>query len=205
MTIPLPNPLSTTEAVLIGLLLVFFAVWGWRHGLDATLIAGLFTVVALVAVPKLAPELAKVLNLIVGGMQLFTGGQFSKENLDAIANAQYQPIPSLINVQDANSTGMVLVTLGLFGVIVYIGFNYAVKKAGRKDPFFESVFGFIGAGVLGYVILTFVLEHLVQFPPVVIEQGAVPDIKVNAVLLVAVLVVLIVFGVKRSKPPAKKK
>ena len=35
MTIPLPNPLTTTETVLVGLLLLFFALWGWRHGLDA--------------------------------------------------------------------------------------------------------------------------------------------------------------------------
>jgi len=40
---------------------------------------------------------------------------------------------------------------------------------------------------------------------VVIEPSDVPRVDVNAVLLVMVLLVLIVFGVQRSKPPAKKK
>ncbi len=79
MTIPLPNPLSTTETVLIGLLLLFFALWGWRHGLDAAIIWGLFVIFAAWAAPQLAVPLGKIFNAIrrhdavVDGRAIFHG------------------------------------------------------------------------------------------------------------------------------------
>jgi hypothetical protein len=208
MTFPLPpeSTISVSEGLLIALVVFFFALWGWRHGLDAALIAALFTVAGMFAVPRLAPELAKFINAVIGGFRLMTSGQFSMENLNAIANATYEPIPSVFNVQDPSSESMVVLYLGLFAAIVFIGFRYANKKAGRKDPFFESAFGFAGAGVVGYLIVTFVLEQLVIFPQtMVITQSEVPEIRLDAVMLAVIVIVLIVFGVQRSKPPAKKK
>lgn len=208
MTFPLPqgSTIPLSEGLLIFIVVIFFAAWGWRHGLDAALIAALFTVAAIFAVPKLAPELAKFINVVVGGWRLMTSGQFSMENLNAVANATHETIPSVFNVQDPNSEGMVALYLGLFAAIVYIGFRYADKKAGRKDPFFESLSGAAGAGVVGYLIVTFVLERLVVFPQTVqITPSEVPEIRLDAVMLVVIIIVLIVFGVQRSKPPAKKK
>ncbi len=208
MSFPLPPEftISLSEGLLIFIVVIFFAAWGWRHGLDATLIAGLFTVAAILAVPRLAPELAKFINVLVGSFRLMTSGQFSMESLNAVANATHETIPSVFNVQDPNSEGMVVLYLGLFAAIVYMGFRYADKKAGRKDPFFESLSGAAGAGVVGYLIVTFVLERLVVFPQnVVITPSEVPEIRLDAVMLVVIIIVLIVFGVQRSKPPAKKK
>ncbi len=206
MTFPLPAELTISEGLFIAIFVVIFALWGWRHGLDAALIAGLFTVMGILIVPKLVPEMAKFINAVFGGFRLMTSGQFSMDNLNAVANAVYEPIPSVINVQDPNSEGMVVLYLGLFAAIVYIGFRYADKKAGRKDPFFESLFGFAGAGVAGYLIVTFVLQRLVIFPQtVVITPSEVPTVRVDAVMLAVIVIVLIVFGVQRSKPPAKKK
>ena len=206
MTFPLSGEVTISEGLLIAIFVLLFAMWGWRHGLDAALIAGLFTVAGILAVPKLAPELGKFINAIVGGFRLMTSGQFSMDNLNAITNAVYDPIPSVINVQDPNSESMVLLYLGLFAAIVFIGFRYANRKAGRKDPFFESIFGFAGAGVAGYLIVTFVLERVMTFPQTVtIEPSEVPEIRLDAVMLAVIVIVLIVFGVQRSKPPAKKK
>jgi hypothetical protein len=54
--------------------------------------------------------------------------------------------------------------------------------------------------------VTFVLERLVIFPQtVVITPSDVPEIRLDAVMLAVIVIVLIVFGVQRSKPPAKKK
>ena len=100
---------------------------------------------------------------------------------------------------------MELVTLALFGMITYIGFRYALKKAGGKDPIIASVFGALGAMVVGYIITRFVIDKVFVFPQTVdIAPSEFPPLSVNASLLVAVVLVLVVFGIQRSKPPAKK-
>jgi hypothetical protein len=205
MTIPLPNPLTTTETVLVGLLLLFFALWGWRHGLDATIIWGLFVIAAAWAAPELAPFFGKLINAVIGFVLLLTTGQFSMDNLSAVINAQLPTLQAPIDVQDPTSSSMQLLTLALFGMITYIGFRYALKKAGHKDPFLGSLFGALGAMVVGYIITRFVIDRLFTFPQTVeIAESEFPPISINATLLVAVVLVLVVFGVQRSKPPAKK-
>jgi uncharacterized membrane protein required for colicin V production len=207
MTIPLPNPLSTTETVLIGLILLFFALWGWRHGLDAAIIWALFVIFAVWAAPQLAAPLGKIFNAIVGLVQLFIGGQFSMENWTAVINAQSQTMLAPVDVQDPNSSSMQVMTLALFGMISYIGFQYALKKAGGKDSIIASFFGALGAVVVGYIISRFVLDRIFSFPEtqtVEIAASEIPPINVNATLLVAVVLVLVVYGIQRSKPPAKK-
>ena len=205
MTIPLPNPLSTTETVLIGLLLLFFALWGWRHGLDAAIIWGLFVIFAAWAAPELAVPLGKIVNAFVGFVSLLTTGQFSMGSWSAVINAQSEVVAAPVNVQDPNSSSMQLLTLAIFGMITYIGFRYALKKAGKKDPIIASFFGAVGAVVVGYIIARFVLDRLFTFPQTVeITPSDIPPINVNATVLVAVVLVLVVFGIQRSKPPAKK-
>lgn len=205
MTIPLPNPLITTETVLIGLLLLFFALWGWRHGLDAAIVWGLFVIFAVWAAPQLTGSLGKIVNAVIGLVRLLMSGQFSTENWLAVINAQSQIVEASVNVQDPNSSSMQLTTLAIFGVISYIGFQYALRKAGKKDPIIASFFGALGAMVVGYLIVRFVIDRLLTFPQTVeIAQSEVPPLNVNATLLVAVVLVLVVYGIQRSKPPAKK-
>jgi hypothetical protein len=207
MTIPLPNPLSTTETVLIGLLLLFFAVWGWRHGLDAAIIWGLIVIFAVWAAPGLAAPLGKLANAFIGLAQLLIRGQFSMENWTAVINAQSQTMAAPVDVQDPNSSSMQLMTLVIFGMITYIGFRYAQKKAGGKDPIIASFFGALGAVVVGYIITRFVFDRLFSFPTtqtVEIAPSEIPPINVNATVLLAMVLVLVVYGVLRSKPPAKK-
>lgn len=205
MTIPLPNPLSTTETVLIGLLLLFFALWGWRHGLDAAIIWGLFVIFAAWASPQLAVPLGKIFNAIIGMIRLLMDGQFSMSNWSAVINAQSPVVEAPVNVQDPNSSSMQLMMLAIFGMITYIGFRYALKKAGQKDPIIASFFGALGAAVVGYIIARFVIDRLLTFPQTVeIAQSEIPPVTINATVLVAVVLVLVVFGIQRSKPPAKK-
>ncbi len=205
MTVPLPNPLDTTETVLIGLLLLFFALWGWRHGLDASIIWGLFVIFAVWAAPILSAPLGRIVNALIGLVQLLLGRQFSMENWTALINAQYAAMTAPVNVQDPNSSSMQLMTLAIFGMITYIGFRYALKKAGKKDPIIASFFGALGAIVVGYIIIRFVADRLFKFPQTVeIAQSDIPSLNVNATLLLAMVLVLVVYGVLRSKPPAKK-
>jgi len=205
MTIPLPNPLSTTETVLIVLLLLFFALWGWRHGLDAAIIWGLFVIFAAWAAPELAGTLGKIFNAFVGMVRLLMSGQFSMDNWKAVIDAQSQVIEAPVNVQDPNSSSMQITMLVIFGVITYIGFRVALKKAGQKDPLIASFFGALGAAVVGYIIARFVIDRILTFPQTVeIAQSDIPPVTINATVLVAVVLVLVVFGIQRSKPPAKK-
>jgi hypothetical protein len=205
MTIPLPNPLSTTETVLIGLLLLFFALWGWRHGLDAAIIWGLFVIFAAWAAPELAGTLGKIFNAFVGMVRLLMIGQFSMDNWKAVIDAQSQVVEAPVNVQDPNSSSMQLMMLAIFGMITYIGFRVALKKAGQKDPIIASFFGALGAAVVGYIIARFVIDRLLTFPQTVeIAQSEIPPVTINATVLVVVVLVLVVFGIQRSKPPAKK-
>jgi hypothetical protein len=68
------------------------------------------------------------------------------------------------------------------------------------------VFGFIGGAALGYICITYVIDRHVVFPQqIVIEPSQTPQLSIDAPLIVAVVVVLIVFGIQRSKGPAKKK
>ena len=206
MTFLVPNPLTVPELLFIAIFVFFFATWGWRHGLDATIIAGLFTMFGVWAAPQLAIPLGKLINAVIGLFRLLPSGQFSMQNWTAMINAEYEAIPSPIDVNDVNSMAMVLLTVAILGMIVAIGFRYANKKAGRKDPFLESVFGFVGAAVVGYMIVTFVVMRIMSFPQdITIEESTIPTINVDALLLVGMVLVLIVFGVQRSKSPAKKK
>jgi hypothetical protein len=206
VTIPLPNPLTTTETVLFGLLLVFFALWGWRHGLDAAIIWGLFVIAAAWAAPILAPFFGKLINGLLGFIPLVTSGQFTLDNLSAMANGQLPTVSVPVDVQDPNSSSMQLVTIAIFGMITYIGFRYALKKAGGKDPVIASVFGALGAVIVGYIIIRFVIDRVFVFPQTVeVLPSEIPPLSVNATLLLAMVLVLVVYGVLRSpKPPAKK-
>jgi hypothetical protein len=64
--------------------------------------------------------------------------------------------------------------------------------------------------VVGYIITRFVLDRMFSFPQtqtVEIAPSEIPPISVNATLLLAMVLVLVVYGVLRSpksKPPAKK-
>lgn len=206
MTIPLSNPLNTTETVLIVLLLLFFALWGWRHGLDAAIIWGLFVVFATWATPQLAVPVGKIFNAFIGMVRLLTSGQFSMDNWSAVINAQSQVVEAPVNVQDPSSSSMQITMLAIFGMITYFGFQYALKKAGKKDRMIESFFGALGAMVVGYMIIRFTLDRIFTFPQTVeIAPSEFPPISVNATLLLMIVLVLVVYGVLHSsKPPAKK-
>jgi hypothetical protein len=203
--VPLPNPWTTSETVLIAILLLFFAAWGWRHGLDAAIIAGLIVIFGVWAAPQLAAPLGKMINAVFAFFMLLVRGQFSMQNLTEVINAQSEVLQAPVDVQNPESQSMQLLTILIFAAIAFIGFRYAKKKAGGKDPFIASVFGLLGAAVVGYMCIRFVLDRIFTFPQtVVIEESPIPTINVNAFLLIAVVLVLVVFGVQRSKPPAKK-
>ncbi len=194
------------ELYLIGALLLFFAVWGWRHGLDAVILAGLFVLFGRISVDTLAVATGAIINMFYGIFDLMRTGRFSGGNLFAVIQADPNVVKPLIDVRNPEDFGLKILGTVLFGLIAYIGFKFALKKAGGKDTRIEQAFGFVGGGALGYMCLTFVLDRHITFPQqILIERSETPQISVDAPLMVAIVMVLIVFGIQRSKGAAKKK
>ena len=196
-TIPIP------ELVFIGAIDLLFAYWGYRHGLDAIILAALFVLFARLSADTLAVPVASSANIFYGLFEIIAGGKFSRDAmLDIIFGGPNAP-PPLIDVKDPNNIVLRLIGTTLFAMIAYVGFKFALQRAGGKDTPIEQIFGAVGGGILGYLCLTFVIERHFQFArgahTIVIEPSQTPPIEVNAPLIVALVVVLIVFGVQRGK------
>lgn len=201
-----PSLIQVPELYVIGVLVFFFALWGWRHGLDAVIIAGLFVLFGRISVDTLALPIGATINMFYGIFQLLTTGKFSGGNLFAVIGGDPNVVPPLINVRDPNDAVVKLLGTVLFAMIAYIGFRVALKKAGSKDTRIEQAFGFVGGAALGYLCITFAIDRHIAFPQaLVIQPSETPQISVDAPLLVAIVMVLIVFGIQRSKADAKKK
>ena len=57
-----------------------------------------------------------------------------------------------------------------------------------------------------YLTLAYVINRLFELPQEIkITPTEVPQLTVNFPLILSIIMVLIVFGVQRSKPPVKKK
>ena len=205
MTIPLPNQLTIQETAFLLVLMFFFARWGWRHGLDAVVLSGLIILAADLFADTLSKLVTNIVNYVYVFMTLLSNGQFSQQNMAAVLSGTSDLMRPLANPNDPQDVGYVVMTILLFLLTCYFAFHYAERKVGGKDPFFESLFGFVGGGALGYICVTFVLERLVKFPQtVVIEPSQIPQVKVDANVLIVVVLVLIVFGYGRTKTPKKK-
>jgi len=201
-----PSLIQVPELYLIGALILFFAIWGWRHGLDAVILAGLFVLFGRMTVDTLAIPVGATINMFYGIFKLMTTGKFSGGNLFAVIGGDPNVVAPLIHVRDPNDVPVKLLGTVLFLMIAIIGFRFALKKAGGKDTPIEQVFGLVGGAALGYMCITFVVDRHITFPQaLVIQPSEVPQISVDAPLLVAIVMVLIVFGIQRSKAPAKKK
>jgi hypothetical protein len=196
---------SVPELIFIAILMLFFAVWGWRHGLDAVLIAGIFVLFGRFSADILAKPVASAVNIFTGVFKVLTGGQFSREALMAAIFGGDKAPPLLIDMTKPDDLILKWIGTILFAMIVYIGFKFAFKKAGGRDPLIERLFGFFGGGIVGYMCVTYVLDRHVTFPAaVLIQPSDVPQIAVDAPLFVVIVLVLVVFGVGRAKPAKKK-
>ena len=180
-------PIQIPELTIILLLAALFALWGYRHGLDAIIIAGLIVLFGRASIDILAKVLSVVINIFYGLFELFKTNKFNPANLFSVLESKGDVVQPLI-------------------LIAYVAFKVAKQKAGGKDPFIEQVFGFLGGAALGYLIITYVISRHITFPQSVeiTASSGVKQIDLNGPLLVVVVLVIIVFGIGRTRPAKKK-
>ncbi len=195
------NSIDIPEMAVLGLFSVIALVWGFRHGLDTVLLVAVFVLAARVGSDIVAIPLAFIINVIYVSVTLIAKGKLSAE---AISNSLRQA--PLIHADDPTDPALRLIGTVIFIVICYLGVKFALKKAGGKDPLIESIFGALGAAATMYLTLGYIFSRLFILPQVInITPSEVPQLTVNMPVILALIMVLIVFGVQRSRPPAKKK
>jgi hypothetical protein len=197
----IPNPLSLEELPFIVLVSVPVVIWGFRHGLDAVIIAVIAVLAGMAFSDTLADGTTSAINTFwrLGKAVLAAG--FGPE-----AFAQFGEEPGLIETEDQIKWFGTFI----FAVIAWVGFRIAVRRAGGRSNVFEGVFGALGAAVTGYLIVTFFFARHIRLPQTVqIEQTSElpgfetvigqPTITLNANVVVLLALVIIVFGVQLSK------
>jgi hypothetical protein len=203
---PDPNTIQIPEQAILGLAGLILAVWGFRCGLDAVLIAAVFVVFGRLSISILAIVVSTVINIFYGLFDLFASGTFSPDALFGVIGGNPDVAKQLINIRDPQDSGLLLIGTILFVLIGYVGLKVATSQAGGKDSFIEQVFGGVGGAAMGYLAASYIVSRQFTFPQVIeITSSEVPEFTVNAPLIIAIIVVLIVFGIQRSRPPAKKK
>ena len=191
------EPIRFEELTFVLLLSVPFIYWGFKHGLDAVIIAAIVILVGIALADTIANGLTSVVNTTWKLVRAAIEEGFGTPEFFT----RFREGAPLIDNPDS---------LKLLGTIIFIllamlGIRIAVKRAGGRKSIFEGIFGALGGAVIGYLSLTFVIGR--HFPPPqvvqVVETQNVPVFNVDASVLVLLALVIIVFGVQSSKPKKK--
>ena len=192
--IVLPNPLPIDELVFILLLSLPIIFWGYRHGLDAVIIAVVGVLAGMVVSDTLASGLVNAVNIIYKMFNgILTAGASS---LDTLLVAIREG-PDLISTPDQ----IHLLGTAIFVLITYVSFRLAFRQAGGTKSRLEAWFGALGGAVTGYVVINFVVSRHVLLPQQVQinPSQALPAVTLDANVVVLIALVIIVFGVTSSR------
>lgn len=185
----LPNPLTIDELIFIVLLSSPIILWGFRNGLDAVIIAVIGVMGGMLFADTLATGVTAAINVI---WQMSKG--LLGSGLDGLT--KFKEVPALIQGPDQ----LRLVGTVIFAAIAYVAFKIAAKRAGGRSNIFEGVFGAVGGAVTGYIIVTFLIpRHLTLPQRLEVTETQLPQISLDANVLVLIMLVIIVFGVQGAK------
>jgi len=190
----LPNPLPIDELTFIAILSLPIVFWGYRHGLDAMIIAVVGVLAGMLVSDTLAGGVVGAVNTFYNFFNAFltVGGS----SLDALIVA-WRTGPGLLNTPEQ----VQLFGTIIFGLITYVSFRLAFRQAGGTSSFLEAAFGALGGAVTGYVIVNFVFSRHVVFPQSVqiTESQALPSVTLDANVIVLIALVIVVFAVTSSR------
>ncbi len=192
----IPRMLTIEELILIAALSVPFLIWGFRHGLDAVIIAVIGVLFGMAFSDRLADATTSAINLFwrFGKAVLAVG--FGPEVV-----AKFREEAGLIETPEhVRLAGTVL-----FVLITVVAFKFAVKRAGGRKSFLEGAFGALGGAATGYLLLAFLIPRHVELPLQIeiTETTQLPAVTVDANVIVLIVIVIIVFGVQTARPKKK--
>jgi len=192
----LPSTLTVEELPLIFILSLPVIYWGYRHGLDAVIIAVIGVLFGMVFADTLGGAVISAVNTLwrFGSAMLSAG--FGPELFTRLRET-----PGLIETPEQ----VRLLGTIVFALTSYAAFKIAYRRAGSKSNFLEGVFGAIGGAVTGYMIVTFLIQRHVTLPQVVqiVPTTQLPVFNVDANIVVLIALVVIVYAVQSTR--AKKK
>lgn len=188
---------TVDELVIIALAALPIAIWGFRHGLDAIMIAVIGVLGGMLLADTIAGGTVQVVNMTWRTINAFIDPGFgSPEFFTAFREG-----PGLIETPERLTLSGTIVFL----LITYVAFQLAFKRAGSRGSILEGVFGAIGGAVTGYLIVTFIIPRHFKLPfsVEVTPAAQMPEITLDANVLVLVALVIIVFGVQNSRGKKK--
>jgi hypothetical protein len=193
-----PSTITIEELPLILLLSLPIILWGFRHGLDAILIAVIGSLAGMVVADTIAAAMVTFINTSwrLGKAVLAVGF----EPIEKTA-AQYREIEPLIQTPEQ----IKLLGTIVFAIIAFVAFRIAYKRAGGRKNILEGIFGAIGGLVMGYIVVTFILPRHFELPTSVqiTATTQLPVFNVDANVAVLLALVVIVFGVQSARPKKK--
>jgi len=190
-----PNPLTVDELLFVVLLSLPIVIWGYRHGLDAVMIAVIGALAGMVLADALASAVSSGVNFFWQMSSTIVSVGFGPEFSTRLREA-----PRLIE------TPAQIQFLGtvIFLAITYVAFKLAFKRVGGRSNILEGVFGAIGGAVTGYIIVTFLIpRHLALPQRVEIVETQLPAFTLDASVVVLIVLIIVVFAVQGSKKKKK--
>lgn len=188
-----PNPLAVDELLFVVLLSLPIVIWGYRHGLDAVMIAVIGALAGMVLADALASAVSAGVNTFwrVGSALV----RFGPEFIDHISEG-----PGLLETPaHVQFLGTVI-----FLAITYVAFRLAFRRAGGRSNILEGVFGAIGGAVTGYIIVTFLIpRHLTLPQRVEIVETQLPAFALDANVVVLIVLIIVVFAIQGTRKKKK--
>jgi len=185
------------ELVLIILLSAPIIIWGFRHGLDAVIIAVIGALAGMALADTLASGTVTIVNSTWKMMNAFIDPGFG----DPEFFNKMRTGPGLIETPEH----VILAGTIVFMAIAYVSFRIAFKRAGGRKNILEGVFGALGAAVTGYLIANFLITRHVRLPLIVevTETTPLPSFSLDANVVVLIALVIVVFAVQSTRGKKK--
>ena len=191
-----PNPLTIDELLFVVLLSSPIIYWGYKHGLDAVMIAVIGALAGMVFADTLAGAVSAGVNTFWRVFNAIIGAGFGSPEFFTVLREG----PGLLETPEH----IKLLGTIIFAAITYVAFKIAFKRAGGRSNILEGIFGAVGGLVTGYIIVTFLIPRHFTLPQrVEIVETQLPAFTVDANVVVLIVLILVVFGVQGAKKKKK--
>ena len=193
----IPSTLTIEELPLIFILSLPVIYWGFRHWLDAVIIAFIGVLFAMLFADTLGHAVVSAINTFYKIVNAIMAVGFGPELF-----AKMRETPGLLETEEQ----IKLLGTILFALISFVAFKIAFRRAGGRKNVLEGVFGAVGGAVTGYMIVTFLLQRHIKLPQIVqiTETTQLPVFNIDANIVVLIALVVIVYAVQASRAQKKK-